>query len=133
VQGRQLLGVGAVFAFFGVALGAFGAHALRDRLSTEMLAIYQTGVQYQMIHALAMVALGAQERVPVRVTGWLFAVGVVVFSGSLYALALTGIRMFGAITPLGGLAFLIGWAILAVKAFGRRRENSTCKTRQMDE
>ena len=114
MQGRRLLGVGAVFAFLGVALGAFGVHALRDRLSAEMLAIYQTGVQYQMIHALAMVALGAQERVPARVTGWCFAIGVVVFSGSLYALAMTGIRMFGAITPFGGLCFLAGWAWLVL-------------------
>ena len=122
MQGSRLIGFGAVFAFLGVALGAFGAHALRDRLSTDMMAVYQTGVQYQMIHALALLALGAQERVSAKVTGWLFLVGIVVFSGSLYALALSGVKAFGAVTPLGGVAFLAGWAVLAVNALHRTQE-----------
>jgi len=122
VQGSRLIGLGAVFAFLGVALGAFGAHALRDRLSADMMAVYQTGVQYQMIHALALVALGAQERVSGKVTGWLFLVGIVVFSGSLYALALSGVKAFGAVTPLGGVAFLAGWVVLAVNALRKTQE-----------
>ena len=122
MQGSRLIGLGAVFAFLGVALGAFGAHALRDRLSADMMAVYQTGVQYQMIHALALVALGAQERVSGKVTGWLFLVGIVVFSGSLYALALSGVKAFGAVTPLGGVAFLAGWVVLAVNALRKTQE-----------
>ena len=109
-------GIGATLAFLAVAFGAFGAHALRERISTELLAVFQTGVQYQAMHALALLALGlaAPDRPWIRRASWLFVAGVVVFSGSLYALALTGTRSFGAITPLGGVCFLLGWGILAV-------------------
>ena len=107
---------GAILGFFAVALGAFGAHALRERLSSESLAIFQTGVQYQMTHALALLALAALfERIQkATVIGWLFVFGILIFSGSLYLLAITGNRWLGAITPLGGLCFLAGWATLAV-------------------
>ena len=117
---RTLLLVGATAAFIGVAFGAFGAHGLRGRLSPEMLAAFETGVRYQMYHALAIlvtaVAIGFADDRLLRVGGWLFAVGIVLFSGSLYTLALTGVTTLGMITPLGGLAFLAGWAVLIVAA-----------------
>lgn len=112
--------IGALMGVIGVALGAFGAHGLRSRLTPEMLAIFETGVRYQMYHALALVALGALSpmlsgRLPV-VAGWAFTIGIIIFSGSLYALALSGVRILGAVTPFGGVAFLIGWACLAIAA-----------------
>ena len=120
---RTFLLLGAIFGFLGVALGAFGAHALRARLSPEMLAVFETGVRYQMYHAFAIfvvaIALTRFGGWSVRAAGWLFTLGIVVFSGSLYALALTGVRTFGAITPIGGLAFLAGWAMLVWAAIAR--------------
>ena len=101
------------------ALGAFGAHGLRSRLSPEMLAVFETGVRYHLYHALALLAtvpiMGRLEGSRLVIAaGWLFVAGIVLFSGSLYLLALTGITMLGAITPLGGVAFLCAWACLAV-------------------
>lgn len=117
---RTLLLVGAVAGFIGVGVGAFGAHGLRGRLSPEMLIVFETGVRYQMYHALAImvtaVALGFIDDRLLRVGGWLFTLGIVLFSGSLYAIALTGITALGMITPLGGLALLAGWALLIVAA-----------------
>ena len=117
---RTFLLVGALAAFLGVALGAFGAHGLRTRLSAEMLTVFETGVRYQMYHALAIliVALAAArlDGWLIRAAGWLFTVGIVLFSGSLYALALSGVTVLGAVTPIGGLAFLAAWACLAVAA-----------------
>ena len=117
---RTLLLVGATAAFIGVAFGAFGAHGLRGRLSPQMLTAFETGVRYQMYHALAIlvtaVAIGFADDRLLRVGGWLFAVGIVLFSGSLYTLALTGVTTLGMITPLGGLAFLAGWALMIVAA-----------------
>jgi uncharacterized membrane protein YgdD (TMEM256/DUF423 family) len=115
---RTFLLVGAVFGFLGVALGAFGAHGLKNRLSPEMLAIFETGVRYQMYHvfALLMVAAAIGHLGSARlltVAGWSFIAGILIFSGSLYALALTSTGILGAITPIGGLAFLVGWACLA--------------------
>jgi len=113
--------VGALMGFVGVGLGAFGAHALKGRVSPDMLAVFETGVRYQMYHALALLATAAlmsrSEGRAVLVAGWSFTVGILLFSGSLYALALTGVTILGAVTPLGGLAFLIGWAALTVAAF----------------
>ena len=110
--------VGGVSAFIAVAAGAFGAHALRSRLGPELLAAFETGARYQMYHALALLAVAsALTRWPVpavRAAGWLFVAGTVLFSGSLYLLALTGVRSFGAVTPLGGLAWLAGWLTLVV-------------------
>jgi len=97
-----------------VALGAFGAHALKGRLSPEALAVFETGVRYQAYHALALLLLAAL-RGPDR-AAWCFVGGIVLFSGSLYALALTGVRWLGAVTPLGGLLFLAGWLLLALKS-----------------
>ena len=108
---------GSVSAFVAVAAGAFGAHALRARLSPELLAVFETGARYQMYHALALLfvawAITRWPGAPVRAAGWLFIGGTVLFSGSLYVLALTGTRWVGAITPLGGLLFLGGWVALA--------------------
>ena len=115
---RGLLVAGAAASLLGVAAGAFGAHALSSRLSGEMLEIFETAVRYQMIHGLALVALApAAERWPDPLWAWaggLFVVGIVVFSGSLYGLALSGVRWLGAVTPLGGLAFLAGWVAAGV-------------------
>jgi uncharacterized membrane protein YgdD (TMEM256/DUF423 family) len=117
---RTFLFIAAILGFIGVGLGAFGAHGLRSRLSADMLAVFETGVRYHMFHTLALLALAAiASRGDSRLltaTGWLFTAGVVVFSGSLYALALSGVTILGAITPLGGLALLAGWACLAIYA-----------------
>jgi uncharacterized membrane protein YgdD (TMEM256/DUF423 family) len=121
---RLFFGLGAASAFIAVAAGAFGAHALRARLSPELLAVFETGARYQMYHALGLIAVGwAVARWPGSLThwaGWLFVVGTLLFSGSLYALALSGVRWLGAITPLGGVAFLVGWLCLVIAA-GRGR------------
>lgn len=121
---RVWLAAGAVSGFLAVAAGAFGAHALKSHLSPEALSIYDTGVRYQFWHALALLAVGIlQQRSPgraLRVAGWCFAVGTVLFSGSLYALALSGVKWFGAITPFGGVGFLMGWVALAIGGCGFR-------------
>lgn len=115
---RTFMVLGSVSAMIAVATGAFGAHALRERLSPNMLAVFETGARYQMYHALALLAVAwAADRwggALVAWSGWLFVVGTVVFAGSLYALALTGHRWLGAVTPLGGVALLAGWACLIV-------------------
>ena len=107
---------GAAYGFLGVAFGAFGAHALKARLAPEMLAVWKTAVEYQLWHALALVLVGfiAAYKPSIAITNsaLCFALGVLVFSGSLYVLALTGVRWLGAITPLGGLLLLAGWALL---------------------
>ncbi|HTN51565.1 MAG TPA: DUF423 domain-containing protein [Anaeromyxobacter sp.] len=117
---RLLLAAGAISAAIAVAAGAFGAHALRARLAPDLLAIWQTGAQYQLTHALGLVAAAwASARFPGACAGWaggLFLAGTVLFSGSLYALALTGVRALGAVTPFGGVAFIAGWIALAVAA-----------------
>ena len=104
------------FFFIAVALGAFGAHSLKTKISADMLNIFEVGVRYQMYHALALFAVAwAATRWPeanLNAAGWAFIIGIVIFSGSLYLLSFTGIRGLGAITPIGGLAFLAGWAIL---------------------
>src|SRR5205814_7397108 len=118
---RTFLLIGAIFGFLGVAFGAFGAHALRSRLSPEMLAVFETGVRYQMYHAFAVLIIAAaighigSARLLV-LAGWFFFAGVLLFSGSLYVLALSGMGILGAVTPIGGLLFLIGWACLALFA-----------------
>lgn len=121
---RLFFGLGAASAFIAVAAGAFGAHALRARLSPDLLTVFETGARYQMYHALGLIAAAwAAARWPGSLThwaGWLFIVGTLLFSGSLYALALSGVRWLGAITPLGGVAFLAGWLCLAMAAGGER-------------
>jgi len=114
---RVFFSIGCVLGFLGVALGAFAAHALKARLAPELLATFETGVRYQLIHALALLAVAwAHSRWPGRVLGaggWLFVAGTLLFSGSLYVLSLTGVRAWGAVTPFGGVAFLAGWLCLA--------------------
>ena len=114
---RAFFSIGCAFGLTGVALGAFGAHALKARLAPEQLATFEIGVRYQLIHALALLAVAwACTRWPgkaARASGWLFIAGSLLFSGSLYALSLTGLRSFGIVTPAGGVALLLGWLCLA--------------------
>ena len=121
---RTFLLAGAVAGLVAVGFGAFGAHGLRGRLTPEMLAVFETGVRYHMYHALALLLTAALVARPGMgggtlfvAAGWLFVAGIVLFSGSLYLLAVTGVTMLGAITPIGGVAFLAGWACLAIAAF----------------
>ena len=111
---------GAVMCGLGVLLGAFGAHGLRGRVTPEMLAVFETGVRYHLVHGLALLAVAlATTRWPntwISASGWLFVAGIVIFSGSLYLLSITGVRWLGAITPIGGLCFVAGWLILALSA-----------------
>jgi len=109
-----LVTLGAVNAAVAVAAGAFAAHGLRERLAPRALEVFETGARYHMYHALAMILAGL---LVARGPGWMFQAGIVIFSGSLYALALTDVKMLGAITPIGGLAFLAGWVWLAITAW----------------
>jgi uncharacterized membrane protein YgdD (TMEM256/DUF423 family) len=111
---KTFLLMAAISGFLVVALGAFGAHGLKEKISSDLLAVYQTGVLYQMFHTLALLAVAlllthSPQLGALRWSGWLFAAGILIFSGSLYLLALTGVRWLGAITPIGGVAFLGGW------------------------
>ena len=112
--------VGAFAGAIGVALGAFGAHALKARVTEDFLSVFETGVRYQMYHALALLAVAwATERWAggwVNASGWLFTLGIFMFSGSLYLMTLTSARWLGAITPVGGICFVLGWIALAVAA-----------------
>ncbi|MCE2699178.1 MAG: DUF423 domain-containing protein [Nostocales cyanobacterium LE14-WE4] len=114
------LTIAAIFGGLSVAGGAFGAHALREKISERSLEIFDTGARYQMYHALALLLVAMlisrldSPPTTLLVSGWLFIIGVVIFSGSLYALSLTGIKSLGAVAPLGGLALMLGWAALAV-------------------
>lgn len=114
---RPILFSAAVAGFFAVAIGAFGAHAIRDHLDAYRMGVYQTGVQYHFWHALALALTGlvyaSRPSRALRVAAWAFGGGLVVFCGSLYLLALTGTKAWGAVTPLGGIAFLVGWLALA--------------------
>jgi uncharacterized membrane protein YgdD (TMEM256/DUF423 family) len=109
---------GSVLCGLGVILGAFGAHGLRARLSPEMLVVFETGVRYHLFHALGLLAVAwAASRWPgsyVSIAGYFFVAGIFIFSGSLYVLAITGIRWLGAITPIGGVCLIVGWGLLAV-------------------
>ncbi len=113
---RFFLSCGTLFGFIAVAAGAFGAHALKSRLDPETLAIFETAARYQMYHALALIAVGIlDDRMPsmwLSLSGWSFLAGILIFSGSLYVLTLTGTHWLGAITPIGGVAFLAGWFLL---------------------
>ena len=120
---EKLISLGAANAFLAVAAGAFGAHGLKDQIPADRLAIWATAANYHLIHALALVLLGALiGKLPdnrLEWTGRLLLGGIVLFSGSLYALAVTGIKILGAITPLGGICFLSAWALLTVSAWKR--------------
>lgn len=115
--------IGAVLAFLSVAFGAFGAHVLKTRLDDQDLAVFQTGVHYQMVHALGLIIIGilaltvfSGQGTLLAWSGWLMAAGVLLFSGSLYALTLSGVRVLGAITPIGGVAFLVSWVLVVIAA-----------------
>lgn len=114
---KLFFALGATFGGLAVVLGAFGAHALRSTLGSDDLATFEIGVRYQMYHALALLAVAwamtRWEAGALAVAGWAFVAGILVFSGSLYVLVLTGQRWLGAVTPLGGVAFIVGWALLA--------------------
>ena len=116
----RLAALGAINALVAVAAGAFGAHALKDRLDARRFDIFETAARYQMYHALGMIAaawLASRGLALAATGGWVMQAGVVIFSGSLYALALTGENWLGAITPIGGLAMMVAWAMLAVAAW----------------
>ncbi|MDT8429338.1 MAG: DUF423 domain-containing protein [Pseudomonadales bacterium] len=117
--------IAALNGFIAVTLGAFAAHGLKASLAPDLLATFQTGVQYQMHHTLALLAVGIlvlhfPGQTLLRTSGYLFLAGIVIFSGSLYLLSLSGVRWLGAITPIGGVLFLAGWATLALAMFNVR-------------
>ncbi len=121
---RIFTAAGAFAAFLGMLFGAFGTHALRPRIPPDRLAIYETGVRYHLLHALALILIGVlSERLAcvrlIRWTGGLMIAGIVIFSGSLYALAISGVRLLGAITPVGGFCFLVAWLLLGIAALRR--------------
>ncbi len=113
------LAAGALLAGLGVAFGAFGAHGLRSMLGPAELGWWQTAVSYQMWHGLALVAIGAARLPGTAAAAWLLGLGTLIFSGSLYLMALTGLRWLGAVTPIGGIMMMIGWAVLAWRAVRR--------------
>ena len=126
MSGTTWIKMGASLGFFAVAIGAFGAHGLKERMEgLGTAATFKTGVDYHMFHVTAILALGLFLKAPSRgpslastVAGWSFILGILLFSGSLYILAITGVKVFGAITPLGGVAFLVGWVAFALAASG---------------
>lgn len=124
---KSLLIIASFFGLTGVALGAFGAHGLRGIVPPDLLATFETGVRYQMYHTFALFAtallFGRADNRKLRTAGILFIVGIVIFSGSLYAMTFTGIRMFGSVTPFGGLGFLAGWVFLLLAALKIKKEN----------
>ncbi len=119
---KLFITLAALSGMLAVVFGAFGAHALKGRLDDYALGVFETAVQYHFYHSLALLAVGIvalsqPNALLLRSSGWLFAIGLVVFSGSLYVLSLTGVRWLGAVTPIGGLAFIAGWACLAAAAW----------------
>ena len=122
----RFVAIGSICAFLSVLFGAFGAHSLKEILTPNMLANFQTGVQYQMFHSLGLIAIGLtsahfpKSRHLIR-AGWSMLIGIILFSGSLYVLSLSGITMLGIITPFGGIAFLLGWLFLALAARKKSR------------
>ena len=115
---KTFIVIGAIAMALGVILGAFGAHGLKSRLTPDLLAVYHTGVEYHLYHALGLLLVGVlivqfPQVAGLQTGGWLLLAGIVIFSGSLYVLAISGIRWLGAITPIGGLAFIAGWAWIA--------------------
>ncbi len=119
---KTFLVIAAISGLMAVVIGAFGAHGLKNRVAEDLMAVYQTGVQYHFYHTFALLFTGVllqqyPQAVLLNWSGWLFVVGVLVFSGSLYVLALTGVKWLGAITPIGGVAFIAGWLILALAVY----------------
>jgi uncharacterized membrane protein YgdD (TMEM256/DUF423 family) len=123
-MGNKFIGIGGLNALLSVAVGAFGAHGLKGTMPADLMEIYQTGVQYHMVHALGLLLIGllinqskSSEGRAVSAAGWCLLAGIILFSGSLYALSLSGIRWLGAITPLGGVCFLAGWLLVVIHAW----------------
>ncbi|MFC9707583.1 DUF423 domain-containing protein [Paenibacillus sp. NPDC056933] len=126
---RKWMMFGAVLTMLSVAIGAFGAHMLKDKIGADAIAVYETGVQYHMIHAIALLIIGltAGQLGPSAKLKWaarLLFVGIIIFSGSLYVLSISGIKMLGAITPIGGVAFIVGWLLLAMDVWQRGKDRS---------
>jgi uncharacterized membrane protein YgdD (TMEM256/DUF423 family) len=123
MNNRIIIFLGTIFMALAVLLGAFGAHALKNNLSPEMLAVYKTGIEYQFYHAMGLLIIGLLgfhlDSKWLRRSGLLLTLGIILFSGSLYVLALTGIKVIGAITPIGGVSFVFGWIFLAVAVWKR--------------
>ncbi|MDF2725546.1 MAG: hypothetical protein K0Q59_5223 [Paenibacillus sp.] len=122
---RNYIRWGAILMLLAVALGAFGAHMLDGRIDEDMLSAYKTGVQYHIAHALGLLIIGVLadklgHAKRLSLAGLFIGIGIILFSGSLYVMALTGVRVLGAITPIGGVSFMIGWALLAAAAVGKR-------------
>lgn len=126
-QSKRFLIIASISGFVGVALGAFGAHGLKEVLTAEMLDVFKTGVRYQMYNTFALIAIGMlvekYSSGALVVSGWLFVVGIILFSGSLYMLALTQAHLLGLITPFGGLCFLAGWISMAIGIAKIKKEN----------
>lgn len=126
-----IIGLGAVSAFIAVSAGAFGAHGLKQVLDADMMTVYQTAVDYQMFHSIGLLVIGVLDRVSPRhchrIAAWTMLAGILIFSGSLYMLSISGIRWLGMVTPVGGLAFLAAWLVLALGylAGGRKSRDAT--------
>jgi len=123
MSGATWIRIGALLGGLAVAAGAFGAHGLREKLDARSLEVFETAAKYQMYHALALLAVGGlamtgRGGAPLTVAGWSFLVGILIFSGTLYGLSISGIRWLGMITPIGGLAMIVGWIALAIAAGG---------------
>ncbi|WP_405156059.1 DUF423 domain-containing protein [Paenibacillus sp. FSL K6-0108] len=126
---RKWMMLGAVLTMLSVAIGAFGAHMLKERIGADAIAVYETGVQYHMIHAIALLIIGltAGQLGPSTKLKWaarLLFTGIIIFSGSLYVLSISGIKMLGAITPIGGVAFIVGWLLFAIDVWQRGKDRS---------
>lgn len=126
---RVWMTVGAVMTMLSVAIGAFGAHMLKEKIGSDAIAVYETGVQYHMIHALALLIVGLTAgqlggSSKLKWAARLLFIGIIVFSGSLYVLSITGIKVLGAITPIGGVAFIAGWLLFALDVWQRGKERS---------
>ena len=120
---KVFVSLGALFALLGVALGAFGAHVLKGKITDNLLANFQTGVHYQLVHALGLVLIGILISImpssSLNWAGWALVAGILLFSGSLYVMALTGVTKLGMITPIGGVLFIVGWLLVIVAALAR--------------
>ncbi len=121
MEHKWFFSLGALFGLMAVAAGAFGSHALKNRLSQEMLSVFEVGIRYQMYHALALLLVAFIPGFQASLAGWAFFLGTMIFSGSLYALSLSGIRILGAITPIGGVLLLVGWILLCLTPFFAQR------------
>lgn len=124
---RKFMMIGSINALLSVALGAFGAHILKSKIDSDMLAVYETGIQYHMMHALGLIAIALmaerfEQRKLVSAAGWLLLIGIILFSGSLYVLSMSGIKVLGAITPFGGVAFLAGWLCVFLAAMKQKKQ-----------